>query len=123
MREVILDSETTGLNSDKDDRIVEIGCVELVNHIATGNNYHQYINPERSMPDEAFKVHGLSEDFLSDFPVMADVVGDFSDFIGPLCPFTRWFLIWRGSRFWDAFISTFFSPFCYNFLQTADGSI
>ena len=86
MREIVLDTETTGLRENDGDRIVEIGCVELVNHIATGNNYHQYINPERSMPNEAFKVHGLSEDFLSDFPVMADIVEDFSDFIGVETP-------------------------------------
>ena len=82
MREVILDTETTGLNSDNGDRIVEIGCVELVNHVATGLTYHQYINPERPMPDEAFKIHGLSEVFLSEFPIMSDIVDEFLEFIG-----------------------------------------
>ena len=82
MREIILDTETTGLNSDNGDRIVELGCVELVNHIATGATYHQYINPERSMPDEAFQIHGLSEAFLSDFPIMSDIIDEFLDFIG-----------------------------------------
>ena len=57
MREIVLDTETTGLRQNDGDRIVEIGCVELINHVATGNNYHQYINPDRSMPDGAFKVH------------------------------------------------------------------
>ena len=82
MREVILDTETTGLNSDNGDRIVEIGCVELVNHVATGATYHQYVNPERPMPDEAFQIHGLSEAFLSEFPVMSDIIDEFLEFIG-----------------------------------------
>ena len=82
MREVILDTETTGLNSDNGDRIVEIGCVELVNHVATGATYHQYVNPERPMPDEAFQIHGLSEAFLSEFPIMSDTIGEFLEFIG-----------------------------------------
>jgi len=81
MREIVLDTETTGLKPKDGDRIVEIGCVELVNHIATKNTYHQYINPERSMPEGAFKVHGLSEEFLSDKPVFADIVDDFAKFV------------------------------------------
>ena len=82
MREVILDTETTGLNSDNGDRIVEIGCVELVNHVATGATYHQYVNPERPMPDEVFQIHGLSEEFLSEFPIMSDIIDEFLEFIG-----------------------------------------
>jgi DNA polymerase-3 subunit epsilon len=82
MREVILDTETTGLNSDNGDRIVEIGCVELVNHVASGATYHQYVNPERPMPDEAFQIHGLSEEFLSEFPIMSDIIDEFLEFIG-----------------------------------------
>jgi len=82
MREVILDTETTGLNSDNGDRIVEIGCVELVNHVATGATYHQYVNPERPMPDEAFQIHGLSDAFLSEFPIMSDIIDEFLEFIG-----------------------------------------
>ena len=82
MREIVLDTETTGFRQNDGDRIVEIGCIELVNHVATGNTYHQYINPERDMPDEAFGVHGLSEEFLIDFPVMADVIDAFIEFIG-----------------------------------------
>ncbi|MEM9684416.1 MAG: exonuclease domain-containing protein, partial [Pseudomonadota bacterium] len=77
MREIVLDTETTGLDPDSGHRIVEIGCVELVNHIPTGETYHQYVNPERAMPDEAFAVHGLSETFLSEHPVFADVAEDF----------------------------------------------
>jgi len=81
MREIVLDTETTGVEPLKGDRIVEIGCVELVNHCPTGRNYHVYINPERNMPDGAFRVHGLSEAFLSDKPVFAAVAADFAAFI------------------------------------------
>ena len=59
MREIVLDTETTGLNPMDGDRVVEIGCVELVNHLTTGKTYHQYINPERDMPNNAYEVHGL----------------------------------------------------------------
>ena len=82
MREIALDTETTGLNPKAGHRIVEIGCVELVNHIATGEVFHVYVNPERDMPEEAFAVHGLSEAFLKEHPVFADVVEGFLDFIG-----------------------------------------
>ena len=81
MREIVLDTETTGVEPLKGDRIVEIGCVELVNHCPTGRNYHVYINPERNMPEGAFRVHGLSEAFLSDKPVFAAVAGEFAAFI------------------------------------------
>ena len=81
MREVVLDTETTGLNPSNGDRIVEIGCVELLNHIPTGKTYHQYINPERTMPEEAFKIHGLSDEFLSKFPVMSKTIDLFLNFI------------------------------------------
>ena len=64
MREIVLDTETTGFEPAEGHRLVEIGCVELINHMPTGNTYHQYINPERDMPTGAFEVHGLSEDFL-----------------------------------------------------------
>lgn len=82
MREIVLDTETTGLDPAAGHRLVEIGCVELVNHLATGRVFHRYINPERDMPEEAFKVHGLSEEFLADKPLFADVAGEFIDFIG-----------------------------------------
>ncbi|WP_407049166.1 DNA polymerase III subunit epsilon [Methyloraptor flagellatus] len=81
MREIVLDTETTGLNPRGGDRIVEIGGVELINHIPTGQSYHVYINPERSMPREAFDVHGLSEEFLADKPKFAEVGPGFADFI------------------------------------------
>lgn len=82
MREIVLDTETTGLDPNSGHRIVEIGCIELVNHIPTGETYHQYVNPERGMPDEAFAVHGLSETFLSEHPVFAEVAEEFLDFLG-----------------------------------------
>ncbi|RFB78110.1 DNA polymerase III subunit epsilon [Methylovirgula sp. 4M-Z18] len=81
MREIILDTETTGLDPNKGDRLVEIGCVEIVNQIPSGQTYHVYINPERDMPMEAFNVHGLSSEFLSDKPVFTAVVDDFLAFI------------------------------------------
>ncbi|WP_404400940.1 DNA polymerase III subunit epsilon [Pelagibacterium halotolerans] len=81
-REIVLDTETTGLSPRQGDRLVEIGCVELINHVPTGKNHHVYINPERDMPEEAFRVHGLSDEFLRDKPVFADVVEDFIAFIG-----------------------------------------
>lgn len=81
MREIVLDTETTGLKANGGDRLVEIGCVELINHVATGSHYQAYINPERDMPDEAFRVHGLSEEFLADKPVFAEVIDEFLEFI------------------------------------------
>ena len=82
MREIVMDTETTGLDPNGGDRIVEIGGVELVNHLPTGRTYHQYINPERSMPREAFEIHGLGDDFLRDKPVFARIAEDFVSFIG-----------------------------------------
>ncbi|WP_370156204.1 DNA polymerase III subunit epsilon [Ferrovibrio sp.] len=82
MREIVLDTETTGFDAQNGDRIVEIGCIELVNHIATGRHFHVYINPERPMPEDAFRVHGLSDDFLKDKPVFASVAQDFVAFVG-----------------------------------------
>ncbi len=82
IREIVLDTETTGLDPANGDRIVEIGAVELVNHIPTGNFYHQYVNPERDMPQEAFNVHGLSEEFLRAYPVFSNIAEQFLDFIG-----------------------------------------
>lgn len=82
MREVVLDTETTGLDPEQGDRIVEIGAVELKNHLPTGKTYHQYINPQRMMPAEAFAVHGLGDDFLKDKPIFTEIVDDFLSFIG-----------------------------------------
>jgi len=82
MREIVLDTETTGLDPYSDHRLVEIGCIELINHMPTGRQYHQYINPQRPMPKEAFDVHGLGDDFLKDQPVFAEIADDFIEFIG-----------------------------------------
>lgn len=82
MREIVLDTETTGLSPEQGDRVVEIGCLELVNHVPTGATFHVYLNPERDMPTAAFEVHGLSEAFLSDKPLFAQVADDFAAFIG-----------------------------------------
>ncbi|WP_413717902.1 DNA polymerase III subunit epsilon [Silicimonas sp. MF1-12-2] len=82
MREIVLDTETTGFDPQSGDRIVEIGAVELNRHVPTGRTYHQYINPERSMPQEAFEVHGLGDDFLRDKPVFKEIAKDFVQFIG-----------------------------------------
>ena len=81
VREIVMDTETTGVNPNNGDRIVEIGCVELINHLPTGKTFHVYLNPERSMPQEAFKIHGLSDEFLADKPLFADVADDFLNFI------------------------------------------
>src|SRR3546814_19839309 len=82
MREIALDTETTGLDPLTGDRIVEIGCVEMLNHISTGRVFHRYLNTERSMPAAAQAVHGLSDAFLADQPVLAELVQDLLAFIG-----------------------------------------
>ncbi len=82
MREIVLDTETTGLDPFKGDRLVEIGCVEMVNRFLTGRVFHRYLNPERPMSPDAFAIHGLSDAFLADKPVFRDVAQEFLDFIG-----------------------------------------
>lgn len=82
MREIVLDTETTGLDPLSGHRIVEIGCIELFNHLPTGVVFQQYLNPERDMPPGAFAVHGLSEEFLAQHPRFAEVVEAFLDFVG-----------------------------------------
>ena len=82
MREIVFDTETTGLSPQNGDRMVEIGCVELYNRVETGRTFHSYFNPGRAMPSEAEAVHGLSERFLSDKPLFADVCEGLLDFIG-----------------------------------------
>ena len=81
MRQVVLDTETTGLQPEQGHRVIEIGCVELVNRRPTGRTFHQYLNPEREIDAGAQEVHGLSLEFLSDKPVFADVVDDFVSFV------------------------------------------
>ena len=82
MREIVLDTETTGLDPSRGDRIVEIGCVELINLMPTGRSLQIYCNPEIPMPEEAFNVHGLSDQFLADKPVFAEIVDEFLNFVG-----------------------------------------
>ncbi|MCX7296670.1 MAG: exonuclease domain-containing protein, partial [Hyphomicrobiales bacterium] len=86
MREIVLDTETTGLDPNKGDRLVEIGCIELLNRIPTGATFHAYLNPDRDMPAEAFAIHGLSIEFLKTHKRFADVVDDFLAFIGNDAP-------------------------------------
>ncbi|MGS0743743.1 DNA polymerase III subunit epsilon [Glaciimonas sp. GG7] len=81
MRQIVLDTETTGLNPRTGDRIIEIGCVELIDRRLTGNNYHQYINPERDSEDGALAVHGLTTEFLSDKPKFKQIAAELRDYI------------------------------------------
>jgi DNA polymerase-3 subunit epsilon len=82
MREIVLDTETTGLDPLTGDRVVEIGCIELYNRIPTGQTFHRYVNPERDMPASAFDVHGLSAEFLKDKPPFAEIAEEFLAFVG-----------------------------------------
>jgi len=82
MRAIVLDTETTGLDPLRGDRVVEIGCIETINHMSTGQTFHRYLNPERDMPEAAFAVHGLSSAFLADKPLFSHIVDEFLDFIG-----------------------------------------
>jgi len=82
MREIVLDTETTGLDPAQGHRLVELGCIELLNRIPTGATFHTYLNPEREVPAEAFAIHGLATEFLKDKPLFADIVDDFLVFIG-----------------------------------------
>ncbi len=82
MKEIVLDTETTGLDPFTGDRIIEIGMVELENHIPTGRTYHQYINPERHVPEEVVKIHGIDDEFLKDKPTFIQIADEFLDFIG-----------------------------------------
>ncbi len=82
MREIVFDTETTGLDPKTGDRMVEMGCVEMVNRVATGETYHAYYNPQRDMPSQAEAVHGLSASFLSDKPLFKDIAHEFLEFIG-----------------------------------------
>lgn len=82
IREIVFDTETTGFHPEEGDKLVEIGAVELINHIPTGVTYHQYINPEREVPEDAFKIHGLSYDYLKDFPTFREAAQGWVDFVG-----------------------------------------
>jgi len=82
MREIVLDTETTGFDPESGDRLVEIGCLEIVNYVPTGRTFHRYCNPERDMPEGAFAVHGLSISFLEKHPVFEAIADEFLEFIG-----------------------------------------
>ena len=82
VREVVFDTETTGMDPETGDKLVEIGAVELINHIPTGVTFHRYINPQREVPEDAFKVHGLNYDFLKDYPTFAEQVDEWIEFVG-----------------------------------------
>ena len=82
MREIVLDTETTGLDPDAGHRVIEIGCVELIDHFPTGRSFQRYLNPERDMPPDAQRIHGITSEFLSDKPLFAHVVEEFLEFIG-----------------------------------------
>jgi DNA polymerase-3 subunit epsilon len=82
LREVVFDTETTGLDPYQGHRLIEIGCIELVNRIPTGQVFHRYVNPQRDIPAEAFAVHGLSAEFLGDKPLFGEVAGELVDFLG-----------------------------------------
>jgi DNA polymerase-3 subunit epsilon len=81
MREIVLDTETTGLDPEQGHRLVEVAAVELVDHLPTGRSFHSYVNPERDMPEDAFRVHGLSAAFLRDYPLFAEVVDPLLEFL------------------------------------------
>lgn len=81
MRQIVLDTETTGLEPTQGHRIIEIGCVEIIDRRLTGNHYHQYLQPDREIDEGAIEVHGISNEFLQDKPRFADVVNDFMDFV------------------------------------------
>ncbi|RYD63978.1 MAG: DNA polymerase III subunit epsilon [Sphingomonadales bacterium] len=85
MREIVFDTETTGLSYSAGHRLVEIGCVELINRVPTGRHFHRYVNPDRDMPVEAFAVHGLSEAFLADKPRFHEICDELIEFLGD-CP-------------------------------------
>jgi DNA polymerase-3 subunit epsilon len=99
MREIVFDTETTGLDPLQGDRLVEVGCIELVNRFPTGKVFHCYFNPERDMPEQAFNVHGLSAEFLKDKPLFAEKADDFVAFIGDAR------LVAHNARFDHSFIN------------------
>lgn len=100
MREIILDTETTGLDPALGHRVVEIGAIELMHHVPTGRHFHQYINPERDVPADAFDVHGLSAEFLRGKPVFAEIIDSFVEFLGEAR------LIFHNAAFDVAFINS-----------------
>ena len=82
MREIVLDTETTGLDPNSGDRVIEIGCLELDNHIATGRTFHEYVHPERDIPADAARIHGITLEMLAGKPLFADIADAMLDFLG-----------------------------------------
>ncbi len=82
MRQIVLDTETTGLRPSEGHRVIEIAAIEIVDYLPTGNTYQQYINPQRDMPESSFKVHGLSYEFLKDKPLFENIINEFLEFVG-----------------------------------------
>ena len=99
MREIVMDTETTGLDPVQGHRIIEIGGIELIHHVPTGRHFHEYVNPERDIPADAFAVHGLSADFLSAKRIFAEIVQEFLDFLGDAT------LIFHNAAFDVAFLN------------------
>jgi DNA polymerase III subunit epsilon len=103
MREIIFDTETTGLDPRGGDRLVEIACIELINHIPTGKSFHKHVNPERPVPTDATRIHGLTDDFLKDKPLFSAIAGELVEFIGDAT------LIAHNASFDIAFINSEFA--------------
>ena len=82
MRHIVLDTETTGFNAEGDDRIVEVGALELVNYVPTGKTFHHYVNPQRKIPENVTAIHGITDEMVRDKPIWAEIGGDFLEFIG-----------------------------------------
>lgn len=82
LREIVFDTETTGFDPARGDKLVEIGAIELINHVPTGRTYHQYINPERDVPEDVVKVHGLTNEFLDSYPNFEKIAQEWVDFVG-----------------------------------------
>ena len=106
MRQIVLDTETTGLETSQDHRIIEIGCVELVNRKLTGNHYHQYINPQRKVDEGAMQVHGITDEFLEDKPLFENIIDEFLAFVGDSE------LVIHNAPFDLGFVANVFSSIC-----------
>ena len=113
-REIVLDTETTGIDPADGHRIIEIGCIELFNHLPTGRTYHQYINPEREVDAGAIAVHGIKNEFLADKPVFAEIVGEFLDFIKDAT------LVIHNAEFDIKFLNSEIKPFGFPPLKLAE---
>lgn len=113
-REIVLDTETTGMDPEEGHRIIEIGCVELYNHLPTGKMWHHYINPEREVDAGAVAVHGIKTEFLKDKPVFGELVGSFLDFIGDAT------LVIHNAAFDIKFLNAELKPYGFPAFKLAD---